>query len=302
MTLPRFWARNGWTQWHFIGAFVMTVIGIFVTRDAWMDIYNIASQDDQEAQYVFLVPFIAVWLVWVRRGRLRNCLPRGQMIGVSFIAMGWMISMYGFYYGHQSLWHGGAVMLTVGCMLSFLGKDMFWKFLPVFLLLIFLIPVPGRIRAFIAQPLQSALAYLTQQIYFVFNVDLVREGNKLTYNGHGITIAEACNGMRLVFSLVMVSYAFAFATPLRGYVRVIILIASPLTALVVNIIRMMPTVYLYGHQHEQIFGFDGEVVAEFFHDWAPWPLMFVAFFALMGIVRALEWALIPVMRYTLAND
>ena len=302
MSIPKFWIRNGWTVWHLVGAIAMTIAGIFVTWEAWVDIYNIASGDDQEAQYVFLVPFIAVWLVWVRRGRFRNCMPRGQMIGVVFILLGWLISIFGYYKGHQALWHAGAVMLVCGCTLSVVGRDMFWKFLPIFVLFIFLIPVPGRIRAMIAQPLQTALAYLTQQLYFVFSVDLGREGNSLTYNGHPITIAEACNGMRLVFSLVMVSYAFAFATPLRGYVRLIILIASPLTALLVNIVRMIPTVWLYGNQHETIMGFEGLVVAEAFHDWAPWPLMFVAFFALMGIIRVLEWALIPVMRYTLAND
>ena len=100
----------------------------------------------------------------------------------------------------------------------------------------------------------------------------------------------------------MVSYAFAFATPLRGYVRLIILIASPLTALFVNFIRMIPTVYLYGNKTETVFGFEGEVFAKFFHDYAPLPMLFLAFFGLMGIVRILEWALIPVMRYTLAND
>lgn len=301
MNIPRFWIRNGWSAWHLVGAVVFTIAGIAATWNVWVDIFMIA-QGDEEASHIFLVPFIIPWLVWVRRGRLRNCFPTGQMIGPLFILMGWIISMYGFYTGKQSLWHAGAVILTIGCFLAAVGKDMFWKFLPVFILLLFLVPVPGRLRSVIALPLQTSLAYLTEQIYFVLGIDLVREGNLLRYNGIPIAIAEACNGMRMVFALVLVSYAFAFATPLRGYVRLIILVASPLTALFINIIRMVPTVWLYGHKTEPILGFDGEIVAKAFHDYAPWPLLFVAFFALMGIIRVLEWALIPVMRYTLAND
>ena len=38
-------------------------------------------------------------------------------------------------------------------------------------------------------------------------------------------MAEACNGMRMVFALVLVSYAFAYSMPLRNTVRILVLIA-----------------------------------------------------------------------------
>ena len=43
-----------------------------------------------------------------------------------------------------------------------------------------------------------------------------------------VTIAEQCNGVRGIFALMLVSYAFSFGLPLRNSVRFLVLLASPL--------------------------------------------------------------------------
>jgi exosortase/archaeosortase family protein len=106
-----------------------------------------------------------------------------------------------------------------------------------------------------------------------------------------VAIAEACNGLRMVFALFLVSAAFAFGTPLRTFVRVILILASPISALFCNVVRLVPTVWLYGSDPE---------FASTFHDVSGWLMLPLAFLVLMGIIRALRWALLPVYRYTLA--
>jgi len=69
-----------------------------------------------------------------------------------------------------------------------------------------------------------------------------------------VTVAEACNGMRMVFALVLVSYAFAFSMPLRNGVRLVVLAASPLAAIVCNVIRLIPTIWLYGNARREVAG------------------------------------------------
>src|SRR5581483_11008266 len=66
------------------------VVGILAALDAWQDIYHIAMRD-QEASHVFLVPVVAAYLVWVRRGRMRHVRVSGTWIGPAFIAAGWLI-------------------------------------------------------------------------------------------------------------------------------------------------------------------------------------------------------------------
>jgi exosortase len=281
----------GWTPWHAIGAVLMAALGFWATRQAWADILFIASKDE-EASHIYLVPFVAAWMVWARRTRLRFCLPTGTWIGPVIVAAGWAASVFGFNHAMQSVWHAGAVAVVVGCVLSVLGKNVLFRFLPAFAVLVFLIPVPASIRQAIAVPLQTATAVATQALLETFGVPIERSANMLTINGHPVTVAEACNGMRMVFALVLVSYAFAYSMPLREPVRLLVLAASPLAAIVCNVIRLIPTVYLFGYGSHEI--------ATKFHDFSGWIMLPVAFFMLLGVMRVLRWALVPVTKYNLA--
>lgn len=298
---------------HAVVTVALMTLGVLATLPAWMDILHIALRDE-EASHIFLVPLVAAWLVWVRRARLRLCQPRGTFIGPILIAVGWAVSYWGFRHAIQSFWHGGAVMVVVGCLLSVLGSDVLMRFLPAFAVLVFLVPIPGSLRQSIAIPLQNATAQVTQSLFEVLGVPVERSGNLLSIGGTPVTIAEACNGMRMVFALVLVSYAFSFGEPLRNYVRFLILAACPLSAILCNVIRMLPTLWLYGYGDKVVafFGVQpgegrtlndlGRSLADTFHDLSGWVMLLIAFLLLMGIIRLMRWALIPVNRYTLAVD
>lgn len=203
---------------------------------------------------------------------------------------------------NESLWHFGSLLIVIGCILSVAGRDALARFKPVFFVLLFLLPVPTPIRQAIALPLQESLAAITQNIFDVIGIEVARNGSVLSINGEPVAIAEGCNGMRMVFTLVLISYAFAFAHPLKGYVRAIIIAASPVSAMFCNIVRMIPTVMLYGHAQDQIFGMSGQIVAKQFHDWAGWVMLVAAFLILLGIIKILRWGQVPVTPYTLAYD
>ena len=323
--LPRLWLRNGWTQWHLIAAVGLVALGFFLTRQAWGDMLLIAL-NDEEASHVLLVPIIAAWLVWVRRDRFRHCYPTGQALGPVLVALGWAISSIGYFNAIQAFWHGGTVLVVIGCLLTAVGSDILRRFLPAFVILVFLVPVPASIRQPIALELQTHLAVITQEIFVLMGEQVGRDGNLLTINGEQVAIAEACNGLRMVFALVMVSFAFAFGTPLRPYVRVLIVGTSILSAMLCNIIRMIPTVWLFGARGESGFEwlvmtllrwvynaatfvgvlppdtYEKQVEANLFHDMAGWIMLVLAFLILMGIIRVLRWALIPVTPYTLAAE
>ncbi|MCL2645703.1 MAG: exosortase/archaeosortase family protein [Phycisphaerales bacterium] len=250
--------------------------------------------EDEEASHILLVPIVALWLIWVRRGRLRGCKPEGTWIGPVVMTLGLLLYKCGDHFIIQSFWHGGAVMFVLGCLLTVLGWHVLVRFLPVALVLVFLIPVPGRFRQQIAIPLEQVTAAVTQMCCEFFGMEVRRAGNILTIRGIDVTIAEACNGLRMIFTLTLVSFAFAFGTPLRGFVRILVLAACPLSTIFCNVLRLVPTVWVYGY-------YSG-ATAEKFHDISGWLMLLVAFLLPMGILRLLRWALIPVTQFTLAYD
>jgi exosortase len=289
----RFRFRNNWTLQRLIGALFLTLAGILVGIEAWMDIWHIAGRDE-EASHVFLVPIVVAFLVWVRRMRWRHVRPGGYWLGPVLIVLGWIFYDVGDAYLWQSVWHFSAILIMVGCLVSALGSQVLRQFLPAFLVLVFMVPVPGRVRQRIAIPMQNATARATEDVFNVVGIDVQRQGSVLNINGKDVAIAEACNGLRMVFALTLVCYAFAFGSPLRWYARLLIMAATPFAAIFCNVIRLVPTVYVYGNYSS---GF-----AEDFHFVSGWAMLFIAFFLLLGTLRVLRWAYIPVYQFTLAYD
>ncbi|HET6249241.1 MAG TPA: exosortase/archaeosortase family protein [Tepidisphaeraceae bacterium] len=289
-----FWpARtNRWTRWHVGMASIMALLGVLATLDAWRDIYHLAAKDE-EYSHIFLVPIVAFCMVFVRRHRFRYCKPSGTSLGFVFVIIGWAMTTFGFYSGTQSLWHGGAVILVVGCAMSILGKHMLLRFFPAVAVLVFLIPVPGFIRQQIAIPLEEWTARISQFAFQLVNIPVQRNANLLSLNNQPVNIAEACNGLRMVFALVLITYAFCFGLPLRNSVRFFLLAASPLATIFCNVLRILPTIWIYGYH--------GKAVGNLFHTYSGWLMLPISFLMLLAIIKVLRWAMIPVMRYTLAS-
>lgn len=281
-----------WTPWHGIAAGLMAVLGVLATWDAWADIYDWARADE-EYSHILLVPVVAAWMVWVRRHRLRYCKPHNTAMGFAVAIIGWAATTIGFYTGTQSLWHGGAVLVVIGCAMSVLGKHMLFRFLPAVAVLIFLIPVPGMIRQRIAMPLETWTAQASQLAFDLIGITVTRHGNMLTLNNHPVNIAEACNGLRMVFALALIGYAFCFGLPLRNSVRIIILAFSPVATIICNVVRILPTIWIYGN-------YEGET-GEIFHNLSGWLMLPISFLMLLALIKVLRWAMIPVMKYTLAS-
>lgn len=324
MTLQQQANFDRYRLWHYLAALAMAALGVAVTWDAWADIFNIASKDE-EASHIFIVPIVTLWLIWVRRARLRHCKPSFTIIGPLLVAAGWMAMTWGFYrlnadriailspsirwlfwmmYGvlktlhlthaGQSMLHLGAVIVVVGCLLSVLGKGFLVRFFPAIAVLIFLVPVPGDLRLKIAIPLQSWTAQLSEALLSLAGFQVERSGNMLAVNNIPVTIAEACNGIRMVFALILVVYAFAFGMPLRNSVRFLLLLLSPLAAIALNVPRILANAV--------IFGYFSQETGMAFHDYSGWLMLPIAFLMLYAIIKLMKWAMIPVTKYTLAQS
>ena len=96
----------------------------------------------------------------------------------------------------------------------------------------------------------------------------------------------------MVFALILVSYAFGFGLPLRNSVRFMILLASPFAAILCNVFASCRRSGCTAVPNE---------AGKLFHDYSGWLMLPISFLILLGIIAALRWAMVPVMRYTLAS-
>jgi len=285
--------RYGWGIKHIVLILVLVSASIFATLTQWQDIAMIALKDE-ESSHIFLVIPIAIWLIWIRRVRFRRCSPRASWVGFLMILAGYILTLVSYTTAFQAGWHGGAVLMLVGAVTAVVGVQTIANFMPAVLILALLVPIPGNIRLLVAGPLQNATARVTTVVLETMGFYVERSGNLVNINDMPVAVAEACNGMRMVFALVLVSYAFAFSVPLRNSVRLLVLLLSPVAAILCNVIRLTPTVILYGNAPK--------AYADGFHDIAGWLMLPVAFLMLLGATRALRWAMVPTYRFTLATQ
>lgn len=273
---------------HVIALAVLLPLAVCVCLPAWRDMISVAFDREDQSHIILALP-VAIWLGIIRRGRMRFFVPSGSWVGLAAVIMGVVGGEAGFRLGIDLGWHGGAVLAAAGAVVSVLGVAFVRKFLPSFFALAFLLPVPGRIRQPIAVPLQEISAKVTETVLDLFGLPISRSGSILVINDQSVAIAEACNGMRMVGALALVTFAFAFSVPMRNRIRLALLILSPAVALLVNIVRLVLTTLAYGYASHEVAGV--------FHDVSGWAVLGLALIILWGVLRLLQWMELRTVNY-----
>src|SRR5207248_8264958 len=110
---------------------VLAALAVWIARYAWRDMILIGKVDP-ESSHVLLVPLVFVWLAWHRRARLWACRARNVWVGTILLGLGWLLWSGGYRFQFQVFWHGGAVLMAVGAVVSVFGANLFKALLPAF--------------------------------------------------------------------------------------------------------------------------------------------------------------------------
>ncbi len=269
-----------WRKRHFIAAVIMALCAAWVTRDAWADIFRLASRNE-ESGHIWLVLPVALWLAKVRQTEVAVPRRSSYLLAPLLILFGWVLYSFGDTYLFQSLWHFGAVVIVAGCVISVLGGAVLFRFWPSFAVLVFLVPVPKIIQQQIGLPMQAYAARITAFVLDTLGAPIALSGSVLQVNDVSVAVAEACNGIRMLFALTLVCFLYAFSTRLTTQTRILIVLMSPFVALASNVLRLIPTVWLYGYTNTQ--------TADMFHDVSGWAMMPVALFGLFSAGALFRW-------------
>jgi exosortase len=263
-------------DWMIAAGMLLAAVG--ATFDAWRDIFRL-GYNDEELSYVMLAPVVIFSLAWSRRRSLKNCTIGGTWLGVVFLTLSGAVLWYGYYYD-PVVWRAGAVLVVAATLIAALGTDVARRLAPALIAMIFLIPIDPDGRYHIAGPLETFTSGAAQVCCDILGMYVQRDGNLLIINGTAVTVAEACNGARMVLSLFMVCYFVAFSPPPRPWwIRLALLALSPIVAIVANILRLIPTIWAFAHLSAP--------VAERFHTLGGYVMLVAAFIILMASMRFL---------------
>lgn len=252
----------------FVALAVLLVIQFIANWPVWCDILTIACKDE-EASQVLLAPIVCAYLLFVRKHQFENWVVRGRWVGIPILLLAWAFQVTGDLRGWESVWHTSAVLSVIGCVVAALGTEVIRRFAPALLVLFFMVPVPGVLRRMIAFPLQEWTAWAAAQISVALGMNVEQSGNLLYINNQAVAVAEACNGLRMIFALGLVTWALAFGSRISWWQRLIVLALTPALAVLANLIRVVPTLWFYGYADKEL--------ADTVHLGAGWLMLAMAF-------------------------
>ncbi len=259
---------------------VLLLFGAFavIFDDGFMRLVELEWQYP-EYQHAYLVPLVALYLIWARATDLQRTPFEPSWTGVGLVVLGlatflvgelssiWFIVWYAFLF---TLW--GLVIAVMGMR----SASVIWVGL---IYLIFMIPLPGIWEKELSASFQLWSSQIGTGFLRLVGVSVYLEGNVIDLGSYKLQVVEACSGLRYLFPLM--SFAFFCAYIFRGRIwqkTVIFLSAVPITILM-NSVRIAITGILVNQY--------GTSQAEgFLHYFEGW-VIFVACIALLFLEMAL---------------
>jgi exosortase D (VPLPA-CTERM-specific) len=210
-------------------ALVGTLIALLVFNGALLELVNRWIRQE-EYSHGFLIPIVAVALLWTRRDALCASIGRPVWTGPVLILLATMMHMIGQMGAIFILSQVGFVLALVGLVLGLGGYSLFaTAFIPI-LFLLFAIPMPEFIDSMMSSKLQLISSELGALSLRMFRIPVYLDGNIIDMGYYKLQVVEACSGLRYIYPLLSLSFlaAYLFTAPL--WQRAVVFFSSiPLT-------------------------------------------------------------------------
>lgn len=271
----RDWVRDH--RWPLLGTFGL--IGLLYAPN----FAKLVSDWVQDPDYShgFIVPVVFAWLVWERRGELWQCRLAPRDWGLAIVALG-VLQLYAGRLGAEYfVAHTSLLVVLTGVVLYFFGWTFLQKLAFPLAWLLFMIPLPAIVFYAITFPLQLLASQMASRLLDLLSVPNLREGNVITLPNFSMGVAEACSGIRSLFTLLAFAALFGHFLRLRLWARWILIGLAVPIALIINAGRVAGT--------GLIGSYIGRRWAEgFFHTFTGWVLFLIALMAMLGAGLALR--------------
>jgi exosortase len=193
---------------------------------------------DEDMSHGFVVPILALWIVWRERERWLALPAEPSRWGFALLAAGAAIQFAAVL--GAGLFAGSlAFLVSVAGAILCLGG---WAFLRAWafplLLTLFMLPKLAIVYNRATLPLQLLASRIAAGILTAAGSSVIRDGNILELAGRRISVLEACNGIRYLLSLGFMAVVFAYVSDGKPWMRLALLLAALPLAILANALRV----------------------------------------------------------------
>jgi exosortase D (VPLPA-CTERM-specific) len=201
----------------------------------WSGLHHVVRQwSREEYSYGYVIFPLTAWLIWNGTYDFaKNRRIAGSWWAVVPVALAVLAALLGRLAKTPALPFYGFVIFTYGLALAVLGWRGLWALLPAISFLWFAFPLPSTLYVETTLFMQLISSELGAAFIRLFGIPVFLEGNIIDLGIYKLQVAEACSGLRYLFSIATVAYlvAYLYAGPLWQK-ALIFLSTAPITILI----------------------------------------------------------------------
>ena len=253
----------------------------------WGDLVRVLKMEwtiDEQYQFGFLVPFICLYLLYLRWEDRPGCEPVRFLGAGTALLYAAVLSLYPLKALYEAnpdwrlvFWTHALIVYGSALVLIFLwgGKPWVRHFALALAIMLFTVPWPTRLEQPLVQGLMRLVAAFTVDVMNLFGILAIQKGNVIQLVNGMVGIEEACSGVRSFQSTLMTAYFLGEFYRFGFNLRVMLIAVGSILSFSLNILR---TLVLTGVTYKM-----GPGIMENWHD-PVGNFVSVAAFAIMVIL------------------
>jgi exosortase B len=261
-------APRGWLPAGFdIPTAVMLVLGWFVMYGPTYQTLATTIWSTDEQGHGPIILMVAVWLLWRRRDELAAA-PREPALVPGIVLL--VFSLLLFIIGRSQnvlLFEAGSMIPMLAAMLLLMkGKRALRICLFPLFFLLFMVPLPATLVAWVTTPLKSAVSAVASSLLYHIGYPVGRTGVIMTVGPYQLLVADACAGLNSMFTLEALGLLYMqlmnYKSLARNVFLAVVVIPIAFAANVIRVIILVLVTYHFGDEAGQGFvhGFAGMVL------------------------------------------
>ena len=240
-----------------------------------MDLIMVWRRSDEYSSGL-LVPFLAAYVLWLRREDLRSTTVRPALLsGIGACLLAQVVRGAGLFDLYSFVERFSIILSLAAIVLLVLGWKYLAKLATILLFLSLMLPWPNRIQSALTLPLQR---WSTTSAVFCLELtgyDVRQDGNVIDIGNTSVAVAEACNGLRMITAFFVISALVVLLVERTAWEKLIILGSSLPIAFLCNTLRLAVTAVAFTL-------IKGEKWERLFHDWGGYAMMPLALILVVG--------------------
>lgn len=216
-------------QMHLVMGFVFILFFLL----SWDGVeHTFRSWSREEYSHGYLIPLVALYLMWQKRLHMLSEMKPGSLFGVLILFTACLLVFVGEFSSiytiiEYAFWIGfwGIALIWVGSRsVKVIWAGIFY--------LVFMIPLPNFFYFNLSQELQLISSELGVAVIRFFDISVYLEGNVIDLGVYKLQVVEACNGLRYLFPLMSFGFLMAYIYKGPFWQRLLIFLSSiPITVL-----------------------------------------------------------------------